>query len=311
MPMIHELPGALHPSARRSLVKLGIGALLGLSLSGYALFTAKGTRSRGTPPEAVALVNQRPILRSDFMAQAQAQFGVPFSQTTHEQRVKVLGDMLNEELLVQRGLEIDLPSFDPDVRSALVAGVELEVSADTLAKQPTERELRDYFEKHKGRYSSEGVMQLRDLLVRSSKTPAPATDRVNAAQAAAALRRGMRIEAAMSAYGLADSGHFVTGGHVDTGNIFQFAVRAKLDDALYHATIALGDGDVSDPIEDADGLHIIVMIRHSLPVPQGFEDAASRVWTDYRSDAQARVRGATLDYLRTRADIVTAPDMIR
>src|SRR5271155_2950543 len=124
------------------MVLLASGALIGLAIAGYGLFTAKGTRSRSVPPEAIALVNQRQILRSDFMTQTQTEFTSPFAQTSHEQREKVLEDMINEELMVQRGLEIDLPSYDPDVRNALLAGVELEVTADVLAQQPTTAELR-------------------------------------------------------------------------------------------------------------------------------------------------------------------------
>src|SRR5271154_3621878 len=131
------------------MVLLASGALIGLAIAGYGLFTAKGTRSHGVPPEAIALVNQRQILRSDFMTQAETQFTVPFAQTTREQRQKVLEDMINEELMMQRGLEIDLSSYDPDVRNALVAGVELEVTADVLAQQPSARELEQYYQQHK------------------------------------------------------------------------------------------------------------------------------------------------------------------
>jgi len=60
------------PHVRRSMVLLALGALLGLAIAGYGLFTAKGTRSRSVPPEDLALVNNRPILRSDFMAQVQS-----------------------------------------------------------------------------------------------------------------------------------------------------------------------------------------------------------------------------------------------
>ena len=78
------------PSVRRSMTLLAGGALIGLGLAGYGLFTAKGTRSYAVPPEAVALVNQRQILRSDFMTQTQTQFVLPFAQTSREQRRTVL-----------------------------------------------------------------------------------------------------------------------------------------------------------------------------------------------------------------------------
>jgi hypothetical protein len=289
-------------SVRRSMVLLASGAIIGLCIAGYGLFTAKGTRSRTVPPEAVAIVNQRQILRSDFMTQAQTQFAVPFAQTSTAQRQQTIEAMIDEELMMQRGLEIDLPSYDPDVRNALVAGVELEVTADVLAQQPTPEQLRAYYEQHKDRYSSEGVMQLRDLV---------ATARDSAARAADDLRHGQPLEPVIKQYGLKDSGHLMDAGHVDAGDIFQFAVRAKLDDALYQAAASLKSGEVSEPVTRSDGAHLIVMIQHRLPVPQSFEQASDRVWSDLKKEAQAKVQAANLAYLRSRADIMIAPEYVQ
>jgi parvulin-like peptidyl-prolyl isomerase len=304
------------PSVRRSMILLASGALIGLAIAGYGLFTAKGTRSHSVPPEAIALVNQRQILRSDFMTQAQTQFVLPFAQTSREQRRTVLEDMINEELMVQRGLEIDLPSYDPDVRNALVAGVELEVTADVLAQQPTPEELRAYYEHHKDKYSTEGVMQLRDLLVKidavkADASHAPATAHAEALAAVAALRRGQTLDAVIKKFDLVDSGRFMDAGHPDTGDIFQFALRAKLDDALYQATLSLHDGEVSEPVEESDGVHLIAMIKHRFPVAQSFEEASNQVWTDAKKEAQGKVRSANLTYLRSRADIMISPEFAR
>ena len=135
------------------MIFLAAGAVIGLAIAGYGLFTSKGTRSSGVPAEALALVNQRQILRSDFMNQTETQYSVGFAQTTRQQREKIIHDMIDEELMVQRGLEIDLPSYDPDVRNALVAGVELEVTAEVVAQQPTGDELHAYYQAHRSRYS--------------------------------------------------------------------------------------------------------------------------------------------------------------
>ncbi len=282
------------------MVMLAGGALLGLVVAGYGLFTARGTRTRGVPAEAVALVNQRPILRSDFMTQAQAEFTVPFAETTPQQRDKVLNDMINEELMMQRGLEIDLPSYDPDVRNALVAGVELEVTADVLAQQPSDAELRAFYDAHKERYSSEGVVRLRDL-VAATRPPATA--------AVSALRQGQPLQAVIERHGLTDSGRFVDAGHVDLGDIYQFAVHAKVSPELEAAILRLKDGEVSDPIEQPDGMHVVVMLKHRFPVPETFDEAQNRVWTDVKTAAQNKVRAANLLYLHGRADIVVAPDV--
>jgi parvulin-like peptidyl-prolyl isomerase len=297
-------------SVRRSMALLACGSLIGLVIAGYGLFTAKGTRSHGVSPEAVALVNQRQILRSDFMTQTQAQYNVPFAQTTAEQRQKTLEDMINEELLMQRGLEIDLPSYDPDVRSALVAGVELEVTAEVLAQQPTGEELRVYYEQHKDKYSSEGIMQLRDLLL-STDARSGSAAHAAASKAAAEVRRGEPLDAIIKRYGLRDSGRFMDAGQVDLGDIYQFAVRAKLDDALYNALLPLKGGEISDPVDESDGVHLVAMIKRRFPVPQTFDQASNRVWTDLKGEAQAKVRTANVAYLRGRADIVVAPDYAR
>jgi parvulin-like peptidyl-prolyl isomerase len=303
-----EFFDASKPSVRRSMILLAGGALIGLAIAGYGLFTAKGTRSRGVPPEAVALVNQRQILRSDFMTQTQSQFVLPFAQTTREQRHMVLEDMINEELAVQRGLEIDLPSYDPDVRNALVAGVELEVTADVLSQQPTPEELRAYYERHKDKYSTEGVMQLRDLLVKADASHPAAAAHAKALAAVAALRGRQSLDAVIKKFDLVDSGRFMDAGHADTGDIFQFALRAKFDDTLYQATLPLHDGEVSDPVPESDGVHLVVMIKHRFPVQQTFEEAGNQVWTDVKKEAQAKVRSANLSYLRSRADIILAPE---
>lgn len=297
-------------STLRSMVFLTCGALIGLILAGYALFTSKGTRSHGVPAEAVALVNQRPILRSDWMTQAQTEYTKPFAQISLAQRQKVLDDMIDEELLMQRGLEIDLPSFDPEVRNALVAGVELEVTAGVLAEPPTPQELRTFYERHKDQYSSEGVMQLRDLLIKISTTLSMVDARRLASEAAAAVRHGRPPDDVIKRYELVDSGRFVAAGHADLGDMYQFAVRAKVDDALYNALSPLASGEISDPIVEDDGVHLILMMKHRFPVPQTFEQATNRVWLDVKNEAKTRVRAANLSYLRSRADIVVANKLL-
>jgi parvulin-like peptidyl-prolyl isomerase len=293
------------------MILLASGALIGLAIAGYGLFTAKGTRSRAVPPEAVALVNQRQILRSDFMTQTQTEFLLPFAETSPGERRTVLEDMINEELMVQRGLEIDLPSYDPDVRNALVAGVELEVTADVLSQQPTSEELRTYYEQHKDKYSTEGAMRLRDLVVKIDASHPAATAQAQALAAVTALRRGQSLVAVIEKFDLADSGRFMDAGHADTGDIFEFAVRAKLDDALYGVTLPLHDGEVSDPVPESDGVHLIAMIKHRFPILQTFDEASNQVWSDFKKEAQAKVRFTNLNYLRSRADIILAPEFAR
>jgi len=286
-----------HPT--RSLLIFAAGAVIGLLVAGFGLFTAKGTAVRVVPPEDLALVNQRPILLSDFNNQLEAQYAVPLGQITPAERRGTLNDMIREELFVQRGLELDMPASDPDTRAALVAAVEQQVLANVTAQKLTDGQLRAYYEAHKDRYASEGALALHDLVAVTSGRAADQA--ISAAdQAAQALRRGEPIAAVMSRYGLKDSGKV-------SGEEFYFAARIHLGDRLFDIAKALGDHTVSQPSLQPDGVHVIVMDRNTPPVAQSFDEAAARVQLDYDKDLRARMTTGELNYLTGKADILLAP----
>jgi hypothetical protein len=278
----------------RSLVLMALGAICGLGLAGYALFTARGTSTLHVPAEDVALVNQQPISRMDYLVQLQALFGVDLQHSTAEQRKKVLDDMIREELFVQRGKELDVASSDPEVRSALVNAVELEIAADALSSQPTEAKLRTYFEAHRAKYSSEGIMTVHDFLFPSTASSA-------ASEAVEVLKGGAAPEA-LSRFKERESGK---GGDEQ----FYFAVRIHLGDQLFDIARGLADGQVSLPIQAPDGLHVLYMVSNKKPRPRDFTAVRDQVLTDFRSEAIANLRIGDEDFLRKRANILLADDM--
>jgi hypothetical protein len=279
-------------AAHRTLWLSAAGAVLGLVLGGYALFTAEGTATQTVPPEDVALVNNRPILQSDFVTQVQAETGAAFKDATPADRRRVLQEMIDEELLVQRGLDVDLAASDPDVRSAMVAGVNLQVDAEVLASRPDEAALRAYYAANRDRYAIDGSMDLRDLVFR------PDADLGAASRALGdALRRGVPVDAAAGALGFTDSRRL---GH---GDNYDFGVKAKLGMPLYQAAAALSDGGMSAPLVDGGATHVLVMIRRTRIRQQAFEAARDQVFQDYQRDARARVERRNQDFLRSRADI--------
>jgi parvulin-like peptidyl-prolyl isomerase len=282
--------------AGRTLVLSAIGAVVGLVLAGYTLFTAKGTEANSMPPEDVALVNQRPILQSDFVTQTQLEIGSAFAQTSPAERRKVLDEMIDEELLVQRGLDVDLAASDPDVRTALVAGVNLQVDAEVLAAPPDQAALERYYADHRDRYAIDGSMDLRDFVVPLSARPA-------AEAAVVAIRAGATPDDAASRFNLADS------RKIGRGDNYDFGVKAKLGERLYTAAAALSDGEVSDPIEAAGDIHVLCMVKRKPIVKLDFTAARDTVWQDYQHDARAQVERANLDYLKSRAEIRVAPGL--
>jgi parvulin-like peptidyl-prolyl isomerase len=272
---------------------MALGALTGLSLAGYALFTARGTTTFHVPAEDVALVNQQPIARADFYAQLQASLGVEDAQATPAQRRMVLDDMVREELFVQRGKELDVAATDPDVRTAMVGAVEQMAAADAVTSEPSDGALQIYFKAHQDHYAQEGVMTARDLVF-----PEP-TDAAGAAQVLAA---GTPLAAALGRFRGRDTRR-------ESGEDFYFAAKIHLGGALFAVARALPNGGVSSPVAQPDGVHLIYMIRNAPPQPFGFEEARAQVLSDFRNDKVKRTTAQYQGFLRQRANILIAGDL--
>jgi hypothetical protein len=282
-------------SNARSFALMTAGVLVGLVLAGYSLFTARSASNLIVPAEDVALVNQQPISRIDFLALLQTLYGVDLSHSTREQRRKVLDDMIREELFVQRGKELDVAAADPEVRSALVNAVELEIAENAITARPTEAALRQFFAAHADRYVSEGVMRVRDLVF-------PAAALGELPQEPQALKQTLDDAQALAHLGGRDSGK-------NKGEEFYFAVKIHLGDELFAAAEDLGDGERSRPIPLPDGIHILDMEKNKRPVAFDFAAARAQVLSDYRNQAVEKLKLSGETFLRKRANVLIAEDL--
>jgi hypothetical protein len=285
---------------RRSFVLMACGAITGLLMAGYALFTARGTSTLIVPPEDVALINQQPVSRSDYLLQLQTLYGVDLQHATAAERRKVLEDMIREELFVQRGKELDVASTDPEVRAATVNSVELEIAADAITAQPSEPQLRAYYASHQARYASEGIMTLRDYVFPPGESKA-------ASEAAAALE-------AAAATSIVPTAEFMARWHgSDSGKVngeeFYFAAKIHLGGPLFEVARNLSDGGVSAALLQGGQIHVLYMLKNKKPVAFDFAAARDRVLSDYRNDAIGHLRLGDETFLRKRANVLIADDV--
>ncbi|MGI4880918.1 MAG: peptidyl-prolyl cis-trans isomerase [Janthinobacterium lividum] len=278
-------------SERRSLILCGAGALIGLVIAGTGLFSAHGTRIAGVPAEDVALVNQVPILMSDYITQLQAQFSVPLAGATDHQKRTVLDAMIREELYVQRGIELGLQSDVIEVRSALVSAVEGQQAVDASSSQPSRNEMLEYYGSHPEKYSTDGMIALSDLST-------PDVDRAEAA--VAALRRGRPVAAVAAANALTMNTALTDGVE------FYFAAKLHAGATLFAIAKSMASGQVSDPIKIGDRFHLLVVLSNTRPVEQSFTAVEPQVLADVRADKTARMQGGADLFLRRRADVQIA-----
>ena len=160
-----RLSAAASRRPARPMVLALAAAIIGLGAAGVGLLHPIHRDLAQVPPGDVALVNQEPILMSDFISETEQANGVPFAQTTPAERAAVLRRMIDEELMVQRSLALDLPEQDTDVRTALSDGVAALVTAPVLSDHPTDDQLRAFYAAHRANYATQGSMQLTDLVL--------------------------------------------------------------------------------------------------------------------------------------------------
>lgn len=275
------------PNARRSLVLCAAGALIGLGIAGLGLFTAQGTRTALVPAEDVALVNQVPILMSDYIQQLRVLYDVSLSQATPVQRHKALADMIREELYVQRGVELGMQADTVEVRTALVGAVEAQSAADATMAQPGEDELRAWYQQHSSQFDNEGTMDVADhILPRGAATA--------------------QVAAALGALKAGNFGAVPLSGKMAGGREFYFAAKIHLGDPLFAAARVLDAGQVSAPASLPDGIHFVVMKSNIRPAAQPFDQIRDRVLAAYVDDQAKRLNGANERFLQKRADVQIA-----
>jgi hypothetical protein len=287
------------PSTRRALWFYALGAVLGLAIAGYQLLTARGTQTRHLPDEDVALINQQPILRSDFITQTEAETGMQFESTTHAQRLQVLDEMVQEELKVQRGLELNFVETDQDSRNAVSNIVDQQMVAEVITSQSTNQQLLDFYNAHREKYYTPGIMTVCDLLLPGAHL-SDASQAATMSAALAALRTQTALAVVLQRYGLVN--------HNNCENNLYFAILIHLGDALFRAATPLDTGRVSEALQGDDGIHILQMQLNEKPVAQSFTQARDAVLSDLRTARETQLRTGSMNFLRRRSKMLIAEE---
>jgi hypothetical protein len=294
----------LHALAPPALLLPALGVAVGLLTAGVALLHRPPGPLSTVPPGYVALVNQKGILTSDFIAQTAMEAEKPFAETTPAERRKVLHEMIDEELMVQRALLLDLPETTTEVRNVMVEGVRAQVTAPLLATPPTDAELHRFYDAHRASYTKGGTMLVRDLVLHiggyQNADQSLSQAQSDANEAVYQLRSGSSADYVMEHFGFIDS------PRSSSTEQLEFAAKLLLGAKLYAVATTLGDGDISDPITDADGVHVLIMQQRQPPILADFSAVRAQVYEDYRRAQSERATQENLAMLRSQAQILLA-----
>jgi hypothetical protein len=70
----------------------------------------------------------------------------------------------------------------------------------------------------------------------------------------------------------------------------------------------LSDGEISEPVVDTDGVHLLIMQRRQPPRVSDFAAVRPKVYTDYVESVAKRAQDEALAILRRDAQILIAPE---
>jgi hypothetical protein len=125
------------------------GALAGLLAAGFGILRQADSGNE-LPANALARVNEQIITRDNY-DRALVRLGA--NGTSDDAGAWVLQRLVDDELLVQRGLELGMTQSDSAVRNAIIDSLIASVTAEADAASPDDAELQQYLSENTDRFS--------------------------------------------------------------------------------------------------------------------------------------------------------------
>jgi len=279
---------------RRARVLLALGAATGLAIAVVTLVA--GTSGRVPAGDAVATVNGVPIRRDDYLRALGAIASDRRAALDETDKRHVLDRLIDEELLLQRGLALGLARRDRSVRAPLVAA-----TIDLLARsthEPSPAELRSFYDAHRDYFTEPGRLRVRQIMVRTEGRPEDAA-RARASDAAERLRGGEPFEAVRTALGDEEI------APVPNALLPATKLREYVGETAVRAALECAAGETTDPVRSSAGFHVLQVVERTPPSVPPFETIVDLVRTELRRRGDDASLRASLAELRSVASVHT------
>ena len=142
--------------------------IIGVLLISQELFQSKSSNQYLRQQNAVALVNDMTISEDQYIKYIST-LGIDVIDENDEELLEiVLEKMIEEELLLQKGIELELHKFDIQIRKAIIQQVINSVLLQNK-EEVTEKELREYYENNKNKYQLSKLIHLDIIFLKSQR----------------------------------------------------------------------------------------------------------------------------------------------
>lgn len=279
------------PQSRRANILLAIGACTGIALA------ASGILEPARPALAetsIARIDDERIDKQDYLAYLDLLAQDKRNPLTAADQRHVLDRMIDEKLLLARGLDMGLAQSSPPVRKAIVQEVMQSILAEVSSQEASDSELQDFYKDNLAYFAKPPRTQLRRLVFRDSDEQSAQT---LAEQAWAALQAGEPYAAVAEQFAAEDMLPLPSDPLPDH-KLLQY-----LGPTLTTAAKALHAGDFSKPIAQGKQLVILQVLYKQAMEPRPFDNVRDRVAQEYERRMGDEAMANYLEDLRNQSDL--------
>ncbi|HEU4429435.1 MAG TPA: peptidyl-prolyl cis-trans isomerase [Myxococcota bacterium] len=286
------------PPPRSSFALLALGAAAGIAAAGYGIL--RSSDASQLPEGAVASVNGAAI-SSDTYTRLVAGFESDTREAASpEMRARILDRLIEEELLVQRGLELGLAESDRRVRADIVQAMIRAAIAEAESAEPSERELRAFYEEERDVFTTPGRLRIAQLFVRVKDAAADAPARARAEQARAQLAAGGELAAVRAALGDAEL------SPAPDALLPPAKLREYVGPSVLRVALEAELGVWSAPVRSGAGYHVIAVVEREPASTPPLDEIRDQVRSEWVRRGGDRALRSYLDELRDDADVRVA-----
>ena len=271
---------------------LVFGATIGIALA------ASGLLEDSKPAlglQTLALVNGAGIDKAQYLNFLDLLATEKRSPLNKADQRSVLQRMIDEKLLLERGIEIGLTESSPQVRKLIVQQVMQVVLSESETEQSTDQELRDFYQANLAYFTIPPRLQVQRMLFKNIAHKD--SNHIRAQQAFDALISGDLYREVKQQYADADL-LSIPNEPLPKHKLLQYLGAVQTDIAL-----TLNSGELSKPVIDGSTVAIIVVIDHVKAKVRPFEQIKSQVQSEFERRRGDAALATYLEDLRTTADI--------